>query len=784
MDNRERKPKAPKHERCRNRRARLMGVFFTVCFMALFYRIWYWQTEHGERLVRESIAQEAREQALGRTEVVAERGQITDRNFMPIALSRPVYTIFVDVRLATTRRNPPDRDILQETITALYMALDIPRAEVEAIFARDAEGNLINDRAHHIVARQVPSDIAVPLSSNRLLPDVHATRDTLRWYTDPLFAPHTIGFRWGDSFHGLEHQYNTVLSGVPGRSFRAFDNHGNPIIESEQVQHGLTLVTTLDSDIQRLAQEHVDATARSIASANVGMLVMDPNTGEVLAMAQCRNFSLTEPGNPTYFTDSRMRTNWDNLEPEEQVERRQLTWSNLHLSHSFEPGSIFKPFVVAAALEEGVIGLHDRFYCPGHIDVADRTVYCWYRPGHGSLNISQALYRSCNVAMVEINQRLGRDAFYRYRGYFGFGERTGIDLPGEFDVSSPAVMYQFHQLGSVQMATSSIGQGFNNTTIQALNAFSSLINGGNLMQPFVVRQVVDAYGTVVQENLPTVVRRTVSEYWANWIRRDMQQTVSSPYGTGRHSSIPGYAIGGKTGSAQQGARGSENEGLTLTYIAYTPVENPEFIVLMVIDHVEDRTRSSGNTVAPIVRDFFQDLIQMRSLPPSDGPYAQDHWQPMLAGGELMPDFTGQRVTDVVRNLNNQNLDFLIVGEGTVVSNHIPNPGRPMPQTAVVILYTDPETSVDNMVVVPNIEGLPVAQAGVILGESMLQGILVTGTGIRENGGEGAYTPGTGHAVEREPGAGGELPQYYIYRQFPAPGTVVEQGLHVRLRTRR
>jgi len=701
---------------------------------------------------------------------------------MPLALSRPVYTVFVDVRLAAERRNPPDRDLIQETVLALHDAFDIPIVELEQIFAVDNQGNLVNDTSFHVIAREVPSEVAVPLNNNRLLPDIHARRGTQRWYTDDFFAPHIIGFRWGDSFHGLEHRYNTALTGTPGRTFRTFDNNGNPIIESEEVRHGYTLVTTLDPDIQRLAQEYVDATARNIPSRNVGIIVQNPHTGEILAMAQCRTFSLSDPGNPDYFSDPRMGSSWDNIDAEEQVNRRLNTWSNFHITHSFEPGSIFKPFVVAAALEEGVITINCTFYCPGFINVADRTVYCWFGPGHGSINLSEVTYRSCNVAMVEINSRLGRDVFYRYRGYFGFGERTGIDLPGESDVSSPAVMYPLHQLGPVQMATSSIGQGFNSTTIQAINGFSSLINGGNLMQPFIVSQVVDVCGTVIYEHLPTVVRHPISEYWANWIRRDMQQVVSSPDGTGWRNAIPGYAIGGKTGSAQQGARGSANEGLTLTYIAYTPVENPEFIVLMVIDHVEDRSMSSGNTVAPIVREFFQDLIQLRSLRPSYGPYAADVLQPMTAVGGAMPDFSGQRVTDVVRNLNNMNLDFHIVGDGTIISNHIPHPGRQMPDTAPVIIYTYPETRGDNMVSVPNVEGMTVAQANLILGEAMLTAVFASGG--RGDSDSGNYTPGTAHAVEREAGAGGDLPSYTIYRQFPPAGTEVEQGLQIRLRARR
>jgi len=779
MTNQERKHKAPIHELRRNRRAVLMGVFFTICLGYILFQIWHVQTVRGEYLVGLAARQEASTMAISSPSIEAHRGQITDRNFAPVALSTPAYNVFVDVRLAVGRTNPRDRDLIQEMVTALHEALDIPRAELEAIFARDNEGNLINDTHHHIVARNVPADIARPLRDDRSLRDVHTTAHTLRRHTDPFFAPHVIGFQRGDSFHGLEFQYNAQLTGTPGRRFRTTDNHGNNIVESDDVRHGYTLVTTLDTEIQRLAQTIVDQTFRDIPSRQVGIIVMDPHTGEVLAMAQAPTFSLAEPDNHMYFSNPAMRANWDDISYSERLGRRLSTWTNFHINHSFEPGSIFKPFVIAAALEEGVISVNDTFFCGGHIHVSDRTVFCWNTRGHGSLSLSEALYRSCNVAMVDINRFLGRYAFYRYRGYFGFGERTGIDLPGEFDVSSPLVMYPLHQLGPVQMATSSIGQGFNSTTIQSINAFAALLNGGNLMQPFVVSQIVDENNNVVHQNLPTVVRRVVSAETADFLRQDMQQVVSAAGGTGWRTAIPGHAIGGKTGSAQQG-RGGVNEGLTLSYIAYTPVENPEFVVMMTIDHVEDRSLSSGTTVAPIVREFFLELIQMRSLRPSDGTAAFENGQPRLPDVELMPDYSGLRVIDVVRSLNNLGLDFHISGSGTVISHHIPTPGRPMPQNTPVFLYTDPTTrNPENMVTVPCVRGLTAEQAELMLGQTMLTAILVRGNQSSYDGTE-EFTPGTAPDVEREADSHNEPLPYVIRYQFPAPGTEVERGFQVRL----
>jgi len=774
MNRQESKQKAPLHEHRRNRRAVLMGVFFIVCLAGTLVHIYYWQQIHSERdLIQEATERQERTAAVFGS-VNAQRGQITDRNSVPVALSLPVYVVFVDVRHAVNRTHRT-RDILQEQIMALHEALDIPIAELEAIFARDADGNLINDTHDFTVRRYVPGEIAHALRDNRRYPDIHARGHTYRRHPDPLFAPHVIGFNWGDSFHGLELEYNAELTGAPGRRFRDIDNHGNPILASYDVVHGYTLITTLDMDIQHLAQRHVDETYRNIPSRAVGMLVMCPNTGEVLAMAQAPSFSVAEPGNPAYFTNPAMRAGWDDISDDERLSRRLSTWTNFHINHSFEPGSIFKPFVIAAALEEGVICVNDTFFCGGHINIADRTVYCWNRRGHGALSLSAALYRSCNVAMVDINRKLGRYDFYRYRGYFGFGERTGIDLPGEFDLSSPLVMYPLHQLGPVQMGTSAIGQGFNTTTIQSITAFASLINGGYLLQPYVVSQIMDTNGNIVHQNQPTVVRRTISTETADFIRRDMQNVVSAAGGTGFRTAIDGHAIGGKTGSAQQG-RGGDNEGLTISYIAFTPVENPEFIVMMTIDHVENRDLSAGNTVAPIVREFFLELIQMRSMRPSDW-HEYDNGHVILPGNEPMPDFSGNRVMDVARNLSNLGLGFEIIGEGTVVSHHFPPPGMTLPRDIPILLYVDATTAVENMVVVPEIVGMSADRADTILGQLFLTAVLTTNSENDNDAGE--FTPGTADSVERESGSG-EISVFTIIRQYPAPGAVVERGFQVRL----
>ncbi|MCL2602888.1 MAG: penicillin-binding transpeptidase domain-containing protein [Defluviitaleaceae bacterium] len=746
--------------RRRNRRAVLISIVFCLLFGGLLYEIWYIQTVHGEDYSRRASAWIIDRVDHLSPPIVPNRGGIMDRNMQPLAVSHPVYNVVLDRTMLAYRENLAiqrnTRAWMDDTLTALHEALDIPMADLRALFVRDADGawqSVIRDN-WYIVAREIPANIALPLRDG--FRDIYVEEVSLRVYPDPFLAPHVLGFTRGDAQWGLESRYNTMLSGTPGRIFRAFGADNTPTREELPVQHGLTLITTLDSDIQRLAQATVDHTLATVPGDAVALLVMDPFTGEILAMAQAPNFSLADPANHELFTDPAIAAAWGHMTTEEQTNAWFGIWRNYHTTRSFEPGSIFKPIVIAAALEEGVISHNDVFFCNGSHKVGDRTINCFNGIAHGSVTVSEVIEVSCNVATMQIMQRLGADAFYRYRGYFGYGERTGIDLPGEEAVSSPLVMYTRDQLGPVQLATSSIGQGFNNTSIQAAASFAALINGGNLMRPFIVSHIVDASGAVVQENRPQVIRSVISQGTSDWIRREMELVISGNRGTGRQTRIPGHTIGGKTGTAE---RGAAREDVSLGYWIFTPVENPEFLIFAVIDNVIPGM-TAGNTLAPILRAFTEDLILLRNLPPSEGPYMEDWHSPVL-GLEPMPDLNGQRVTDVVRNLINQGILFQIHGGGTIVDHHFPAAGFSMPQpnSIPVQLHTDPTTRAEGgMTFMPNVVDLNAEQAHEFVRDALLMPILFGGEGERAN--------------------------YEVYRQFPAPGTEVPQGMQVMLRVRR
>jgi stage V sporulation protein D (sporulation-specific penicillin-binding protein) len=777
----------------RARRFLLTGLFFGICICGLIFRMWWLHDTYGDEYTVRVAEQIARRDIAAAHEIFAPmRGGFLDRNMQPITGTQQVFTVALDIealhqRYVNVRRRSPEIDIREPLFAAIIEELGVSRWELLEKFELDEYGNLKikSGRNWFVLKNDVPAEIAIPLTqipvpgtNNRVYSELHIRETSLRWYPDPFFAPQVIGFTRGDSAWGLESQYRTELEGEQGRSIWAMGE-----TETVPVRDGYTLITTLDGEIQRLAQEHVNKAIEKHPSRFVGMVVMSPFTGEILAMAQAPTFSLEEPFNHEFFSDARLKARWNDLDESQRTTEVMSLWRNYHTTRSNEPGSTFKPFVIAAAVEEGIINQHNTFFCAGRREFSDQIVWCHNRDfGCGNLTLRSAIARSCNMAMVDINRMLERDLFYKYRGYFGFGERTGIDLPGEEDVSSPYVMYPYSMLNTVEMATSSIGQGFNATTMQLLNGYAALINGGNLMQPYLISQIVNAQGYPVHENAPTIVRRVISEETSDFIRNELRYVVSARpgvfnfTGTGWRSYIAGYDIGGKTGTAQQGVRGGGE--YIPTYVTYLPVENPQYLVLMTIDRIEDVDyRYAGGTIAPLMREFLLDLIRVKNIQPSG---AEDITPEIF--GTPMPDFAGQRLSDAVRRAINMGTNaYQVVGGGTVVSHTWPASGQTMPETSPITFFTDPESRIgERMISVPDVVGLKDTVAHFLLTEAGLPTVIVTET--QNNSGEDS-TPITGGA---EPIGDNILPapaSHTVHTQFPAAGSEVEQGTQVIIRAR-
>jgi stage V sporulation protein D (sporulation-specific penicillin-binding protein) len=763
----------------RNIRVVIVSVFIFACLLFLCGRIGYYIHVWGDVYEREAVRQQLLRRSAYEQTTNPNRGFILDRNRQPLAVSMRVYDVVLDVSVLDTlsggRANHK-----ANTLNSLSEILGIPLSDLEAYFAKDAEGNLIRPTNWQIIARDVSGAPAIQLSELKLR-HVYMVTGTQRTYMDPHLAPQTIGFLRGDSAWGLEQFYNTELIGRAGRIFSTFDQDNNPVTDEIQPVNGYMLITTLDSGMQRIAQAAVDKAAAQTPCEYAGIIVMQPYTGEILAMAQWPSFSLAEPGNPDLITDRRLRNQWEYLSEEQRFNELFKVWGNFHTSRTFEPGSIFKPVVVAAALEENLINPHrDSFFCSGESIIHDERIPCWFRYGHGGQDTVEVLAHSCNVAMIEINRKLGRDLFYKYRNDFGFGERTGIDLPAEESVSSPAVMYTRMQLNPVELATSAIGQGFNNTAIQAITAFAAVINGGYVMQPYLVSQIVDEHGNTVDGNAPTIVRKVISGATSNFMREAMHAAVM-PGGTAfRRGHIEGYHIGGKTGSGQQGR---DREGMTVAYVAYTPVDNPEFIILGVMHNLTDTGLLSGETVVPMVTEAIKGIIEHRNMLPNYGdemnvPRAIDRSKDVLS------NYEGMYFSEVARLLNNQGIDYQVVRSGTIVDFHQPPAGQPIPGHVPVVFYLDADSAVEGeMMYVPLVEGL-----SMVAGERIVTDAGFVPVSFIDKKEDSADSfdggPFTGYPTPiDEDGDLPDGPQGVIHQQFPSAGSVIQKGTQVKLKVR-
>ena len=423
---------------------------------------------------------------------------------------------------------------------------------------------------------------------------------------------------------GLENQYNDTLNGTNGRSYgylNADSNLEQTVIEPE---NGYSLVATIDTNIQSIVESAIlqaneemkqETEGQATGSNNTAVLVMDPQNGDVLAMASYPNFDLNNPKDlSAYFTEEELA----GMSDEDKMNQLNKLWQNYTISNTFEPGSTFKPFTEAMGLDSGSLRGDETYICDGSEWVSGHEIHCVNRSGHGTEDLRGALRDSCNDALMQMVRAIGPANFAKYSREYGFGQKTGIDLPGE--ASTASLIFSEEQLARTEsnLAVSSFGQGFNVTMIQLASSFCSLINGGNIYQPHVVKKIVDGSGNTVQEISPVVTKETVSQEVSDTLRDYMYTVVSE--GTGAKAAVEGYAIGGKTGTAEKVPRGSGN--YVVSFIGFAPVDDPQVAVYVVVDepHVADQSHCSQSSY--IAKNIFSQILPYMNIERMDSVAAE------------------------------------------------------------------------------------------------------------------------------------------------------------------
>jgi stage V sporulation protein D (sporulation-specific penicillin-binding protein) len=423
-----------------------------------------------------------------------------------------------------------------------------------------------------------------------------------RTYPNKTAACQLIGYTSSGNVGnwGLEQQYNDVLNGTQGRQYSYMSDDGTLETETHDAVDGNTIVSTIDLNIQNIVDDKIAAFMDSVGAKNVSVLVMDPNNAEVLAMGNSKTFDLNNPYDTSVLEQTYTDEEIAQMSDEETLSALNDVWRNFIISDTYEPGSTFKPFTMCAALEEGIVQDGDQFYCSGLLHVGDYDIKCHNTDGW--VDIEHAIAKSCNVSMMQINAKMGKEKYVKYQSIFGFGQYTNIDLPGE--ASAEGLVYTLDNIGETELATSSFGQGLNCSMIQLATGFCSLINGGNYYEPHVVKEIRNSEGGTVQTIEKKLVKKTVSKTTSKLIKKYLKTVVDE--GTGTGCQIAGYEIGGKTGTAEKLPRNANK--YLLSFIGFAPYENPEVLVYVTVDEINLTPQDQTSYAVHLARQILKEIL--------------------------------------------------------------------------------------------------------------------------------------------------------------------------------
>jgi stage V sporulation protein D (sporulation-specific penicillin-binding protein) len=686
------------------RRLGILMLLLLAAFSCLVARLFFVQIIRGGHLRQEATSIRTRDVILQ-----PYRGNIYDRNHNALVTSIPAYSLYAH---PDQIKNPG------EVAGKIAAVLGVRREEILK--------KLDNNASFVWLQHGVELDLVKKLEG---IGGLGFVETSTRSYKQGSLAAALLGFVGDDNqgLNGLEKYYDHELQGMPGKMVLEIDARGRQIPQSavvvERSKAGNNLVLTLDQTIQYYVERELDRIESDYQPKWAVILVMDPKTGEILAM-----------GSRPTFDPSRWRKF-----PREVWEKNPVTL------YTYEPGSTFKMIIAAAALEEGVVRPADWFYDPGYIVVKGRRIYCWERKGHGSESFAQAVENSCNPVFIQVGQKLGKEKLYKYVRGFGFGVPTGIDLPGE----EAGVIVPENKASELDLATMSIGQSIAVTPVQLLTAVSAIANGGYLMQPHVVRAVEDASGKTIRKVSPRVIRQVISSETARQLSGILEKVVLE--GTGRRALVEGYRVAGKTGTAQVPGPGGYMEGkYVASFAGFAPADDPRIAVLVVVAEPRGGEYHGGEVAAPAFSAVVRDTLRYLEVP--EDPVQKNREVP--AGQDVqikVPNVVGFPVADAIWLLEERGFRSWSPGKTGLVTGQEPPAGRSVPPGTVVSLRIATGNTPEQLLV-PDLSGLTVKKAGSILEKLGLK-FKASGSGVatrqRPEAGQ-RVAPGTTVTVEFNP----------------------------------
>ena len=658
------------------KRIALGFVLLSLLLIALTFRVGWHQIVRAEELTERAQQQQTQD-----VPIAAKRGTIYDRNGKELASSITCYSVWV--RPAQLLKDKEGNSLSDEKVTEIAEKL----AEVTGQETEKVRSLITREQALVKVAKYLDKEASDQVRALKLS-GVEISEGTRRYYSLGNFASQVLGSVTDDNTGrtGIELEYDQYLSGISGRWVRNIDVAGNELVDGSEEYHeaqdGLNVVMTIDEAIQYYAEKAVAEGMEKTKADRIMCLVMNPNTGEILASVVSPGF---DPNNATRPDDEEKLEEFEKLTTEEQNKYLFKLWRNPIVSDTYEPGSTFKLITVSSALEDRAITASDTFSCNTYVNIAGINLHCWSARDHGTQTVKEAVGNSCNPAHAKIATKMGKTAFYKYLNLYGITDKTGVDYPGE----TSSIMYALKDVGPVELATMGYGHSISVTPIQLLTAINAIGNGGDLLQPRYVKALTDSEGNVVKEFDTTVVRKVLSSKTAREMRDMMEYVVAE--GGGGNAKISGYRVGGKTGTANKVDAGTGKYGSYYysSFVGMAPMDDPQVSILVVVDSPKGAFYGS-QVAAPVAKSVLQDTLRYLGVEPE---YTEEEQAAIDGNYTVVPDVVGKEFSEAVGMIGGKELKYSRPkntkdDDNFIVAAQYPKAGTKVKRNSVVYIYKE------------------------------------------------------------------------------------------------
>lgn len=620
----------------------VLFVIIALLLLGLIVRLMYIEHTSGKKYEKKVLSQ----QKYDSTVIPYQRGNITDCKGTILATSVDVYNVILDCKVLNS-----DSADIDPTIDALItcfpqlnetdlhnLITDKPKSQYNVLAKKLSYEEIRAFEDMQAAEKEASDKKSGDAEKKGKINGVWFEKEYQREYPYGSLASAVVGFTTSGNLgmNGVENSYNSVLNGTNGREYGYLNSDSNFEKTVIDAQNGNDVTLSIDANIQKIVEDKIaafeeeyrDAAREGAGSKHVGVIVMNPQNAEVLAMANYPNYDSSNPRDlSAYYTQEEI----DAMDDDAELDALNQLWSNFCITYTYEPGSTVKPFTVACGLDTGTLDPNRTFICDGYETISGHDIHCVNTNGHGLETVEDALKNSCNDALMQMSYDIGPENFSKYQQIFGFGTKTNIDLPGEARTDS--LIYTEDQLSTINLATNSFGQNFNVTMIQVASAFCSIINGGNYYQPHVVKKITDENGNVIQEDNGTLLKKTVSSSTSELLKQYLYATVSD--GTGKYAKVPGYSMGGKTGTAQKLPRGQGN--YLVSFIGFAPVDNPQLLVYVVVDEPNAEEEFHSTFAQEIAKGIFEETLPYLNIYPDEDIVVTEETDPAEAPADGTTD---------------------------------------------------------------------------------------------------------------------------------------------------